>query len=370
MEKVTVAIAANYKAETVERALREIFANYGGPESFFASGDKVLLKVNMVDAVAPELAVTTHPEIVRAVIRLVRECGAEPFVGDSPGLASTRKAAEKCGILAVCNELAVELLDFSEAVEVKLPLGRAVKKLNVAKAVTQFDKIISLAKMKTHTFMGVTGAVKNMFGIVPGTLKAKWHFNMQHQDRFAELLMDICGYRIPEFSIIDGIMGMEGNGPRNGKPKFAGILFGGKNPYAVDAIMAEKMGLSKMYSPLSALALARGAVCQTADIDVVGSAHAFRCEFVPAKSYKTAGEAYPQWLVDILRRVFTARPAIKYLECVGCGECVKVCPAAAVSIADCAATIDKKKCIRCFCCQEFCPKDAVRVKQGLLAKLL
>ena len=370
MEKVTVAIAGSYQSATVERALDEIFSENGGLKKLVGAGDKVLLKVNMVDAVNQDLAVTTHPEIVRAMIKLVRECGAVPFVGDSPGLASTRKAAEKCGILAVCQELNVELLDFAEGIEIKLPHGLAVKKLFVAKAAANFEKIISLAKMKTHTFMGTTGAAKNMFGIIPGTNKAKWHFNMQNQDQFAALLMDICHYKRPLFSIIDGIVGMEGNGPRNGQPKFAGMLLGGKNPYAVDAIMTEKMGFANAVNPLYELAQCRGLVCPVSEITVVGSAHAFRCEFKPAKSYKSAGEAYPPWLVSILRRVLTARPAIKYLKCLGCGECEKICPAAAITIIDRAAIIDKRKCIRCFCCQEFCPHDAVRVKQGVLARLI
>ncbi|MFA6075615.1 MAG: DUF362 domain-containing protein [Negativicutes bacterium] len=370
MEKVVAAIAGDYQSGTVERALREIFVEHGGLNKFIDANDKVLLKVNMVDAVSKEHAVTTHPEIVRAMIKLVRECGAEPYVGDSPGLASTRKAAERCGILEVCRELQVELLDFSDGVEIKLPHGRAVKKLFVAKAVVAFEKIISLAKMKTHTFMGTTGAAKNMFGIIPGTNKAKWHFNMQQQEQFAELLIDICSCKRPVFSIVDGVIGMEGNGPRNGTPKFAGMILGGKNPYAVDAIMTEKMGFSNIMNSLYERALARGEVCPVTDITVVGSAHAFRCEFEPAKSYTSTSEAYPPWLINILRRFLTARPAIKYLECVGCGECGKICPAAAITIVNQAAVIDKHRCIRCFCCQEFCPHDAVKVKQGLLAKLI
>ena len=363
MDIVFVVGASDYSQPSVASALEELFGLAGGVQSIVRRDERVLLKVNMVDAVPADKHATTHPEVVRALIRMLQANGAVVAVGDSPGIASTRKAAEKCGIAAVCAQEGVELLDFAQGIEVRLPLGRVVKKLFVAKCVDEYDKIISVAKMKTHTFMGTTGAVKNMFGIVPGINKAKWHFRMQNQDSFAKLLMDICSYKPPVFSIIDGITGMEGNGPRNGQAHHAGMLLGGANPYAVDAVMTTKMGFDVSRSPLIAAAIAEQIVPGLSNIVVAGSAAQRVCDFEAAKSYKTVSDAYPQWLTKLLRLLLTPRPRVRGKKCIGCAECAKICPAQAIVMSDKKAVIDAKQCIRCFCCQEFCPADAIAVRK-------
>jgi uncharacterized protein (DUF362 family) len=168
-EKVALAACQTYNQAEIESAVAELFAVWGGVGALISPGETVLLKPNIVEGLPPERAVTTHPEVLRAVIRQVKQAGAKPVVGESPGVSGTRKAAERCGIWAVCDEEGVELLPFEEAVSVAFPDGQMIKKFSLAKELHSVDKVISLAKMKTHTFMGITGGVKNLFGFIVGT---------------------------------------------------------------------------------------------------------------------------------------------------------------------------------------------------------
>lgn len=226
--KVAVVKAKDYSYQEVERGLSEALMLIGGLAERVNSGDRVLIKPNMLEGLAPEKAVTTNPEVIRAVIREVKQMGATAVVGDSPGSMSTLKAAEKCGILAVCREEGVELCSFTTAVEIPHPSGLTIKKFLLAQPLTEVDKVISVAKMKTHTFMGITGATKNMFGFIVGMQKAQFHLRMQARREFAAMLIDLAKLVNPVLSIVDGIVGMEGNGPRNGRPVKAGVILAGE----------------------------------------------------------------------------------------------------------------------------------------------
>jgi uncharacterized protein (DUF362 family)/Pyruvate/2-oxoacid:ferredoxin oxidoreductase delta subunit len=322
----------------------------------------------MLEALPPEKAVTTHPEFVRAVIRAVKKAGATPFVGDSPGTAGTLKAAEKCGIMAVCREEGADLVPFDTSVEMPYPDGLTVKKFSLAAPLATADKVISLAKMKTHTFMGITGAAKNMFGFVVGMNKAQFHLRMQARREFAAMLADLAGLVSPVLSIVDGVVGMEGNGPRNGKPVHAGVLLAGSNCFAVDVVMAAVMGFVPERLPLVALTLERGLTPPLASIDLVGDARDLRRSFVAPRTMQTLADRIPGWAADLGRSHLTARPEISD-ACIGCGRCAAHCPPQAMTVIGGRVRVDYDKCIRCYCCQELCPEDAVRLREGRLLKL-
>lgn len=365
--KVIVARTENYQPATVAVGLNEILAGLGGMTGFVRPGDKVLVKPNMLEGLPPAKAVTTHPEVVRAVIRAVQKAGGAVMVGDSPGIGGTVRVAERCGILAVCREEGVELVAFDEAVELAVPEGGTVKRLEVAAAFTRADKVISVAKMKTHSFMTVTGAVKNLFGFVVGPHKAQFHLRMKRRDHFAGMLVDLTRLVSPVLFLIDGVVGMEGNGPRNGQPKQAGVLLGGANGFAVDLVMADIMGLPAEKLAVASRALALGLTPPLAAIEVAGSGAAVKTPFLPPKNLESLEGRLPAWLVGFCQYQLTARPEI-CAACIGCGRCAEHCPPRAITMAGGRAAIAMDRCIRCYCCQELCPAGAVNLKDGLLLK--
>jgi uncharacterized protein (DUF362 family)/Pyruvate/2-oxoacid:ferredoxin oxidoreductase delta subunit len=368
MMKVAAVNVASYARAGVEKGLAEALGLLGGVERFVAPGDKVLVKPNMLEGLPPEKAVTTHPEVLRAVLLAVKAGGAEPFVGDSPGTTGTLKAADKCGLLAVCRELGVPLVPFDATVDTPYPAGATVRKFALARPFADADKVISLAKMKTHTFMGITGAAKNMFGFIVGMRKAQFHLRMQARAEFAAMLIDLAGLVKPVLSIVDGVVGMEGNGPRNGSPVDAGVILAGADCFAVDIVMAEIMGFDPASLPLTALALERGLTPPLAGIELVGSARDIRRKFVPPRSMLSLADRIPGWAAELGRSQLTARPEID-AKCVGCGRCAAHCPPRAMTVVNDKVRIDYDKCIRCYCCQEHCPEDAVHLEEGHMLKL-
>lgn len=366
--KVVLTKTATYDQHAVSQGMSEIFAGLGGLNSFIQPGQRVLIKPNMLEGLPPKRAVTTHPEVVRAVIREVKRVGGIPLVGDSPGTTGTLKAAEKCGIAAVCREEGAELVSFEETIDIPFPDGLTLKKFTLARQVSQVDKIISVAKMKTHTFMGITGATKNLFGLIVGMQKAQFHLRMQARREFAGMTVDLANLEKPVLSIVDGIEGMEGNGPRNGKPVHAGLLIGGTNCFAVDVVMAEVMGFKPEMSPIIALALERGLTPDIAGIELIGTAKDERRRFAEPRTLRALEDRVPKWAAKLGRHQLTARPEITG-KCIACGRCAAHCPPKAMTVTHGKAHINYDMCIRCYCCQELCPADAVVLEEGALLKL-
>lgn len=366
--RVAAVKVADYHETSVARGVAAALDLLGGIGKFVQAGDKVLLKPNMLEGLPSECAVTTHPEVVRAMIRQVKAAGATPLVGDSPGVTGTLKAAEKCGMLAMCAAEGTELVPFEGSAEFPFPAGQTVKKFHLAQVLQQVDKVISIAKLKTHTFMGMTGATKNMFGCIVGMQKAQFHLRTQKRRDFAGMLTDLALLVRPVLSVVDGVVGMEGNGPRNGSPKNAGLLLAGENSFAVDMAMAGCMGFSPETIPLLALALERGLTPPPAGLELVGDASSLRHQFLPPRSMLSLEDRLPGWLVKWCRSQLTAKPAIG-AECIGCGRCARHCPPQAINVESARAVIDDSRCIRCYCCQELCPANAVQLQEGLALKL-
>jgi len=182
------------------------------------------------------------------------------------------------------------------------------------------------------------------------------------------MLIDLASLVKPVLSIVDGVVGMEGNGPRNGKPIKAGVILAGTNCFAVDVAMTEMVGFNPEQLPVTALALTQGLTPPLAGIDLVGSARDKCLKFAEPHSMKSLEDRVPKWVADLGRNQLTARPEIDDV-CIGCGRCAAHCPPQAMTIVDGKVRIDYDKCIRCYCCQELCPEDAVRLEEGRILKL-
>jgi len=244
MNQVILEKAAGYAENEVKQSLVRLLEPLGGIKAFVRAGERVLLKPNMLMAKSPGTAVTTHPEVVRAVIELVREIGATPLVGDSPGVGSLRRVAEKSGILEVLEQTGTELVEFAESVQVT---GEGFfRRLELARPYMAVDRVINLPKLKTHGMMTMTCAVKNLFGAVVGAKKVAWHLQAG-EDRalFARLLLEIYLLRKPDLNIVDAITAMEGDGPSSGTPRRVGLLIAGADAVSVDVIAAEILGIPK-----------------------------------------------------------------------------------------------------------------------------
>lgn len=343
----------------------------GGGASFVKPGDRVLLKPNMLAAKEPERAVTTHPELLRQVIALVREAGGIPLVGDSPGVGGIRRVAERSGILAVVEDTGAELVPFDETVTVR---GRGLfREFRIARPYLEADRLINLPKLKTHEMMTMTCAVKNLFGAVVGTAKAGWHLKAgADRELFARMLLEIYLLRLPDLTIVDGILAMEGDGPGSGDPRHCGLLLAGTNAVAVDVIAAELAGIPKKLLWVERAAEKLG--IDGWDRGAIGTCglRVDELEIPPFRLPHISDVQFglPRFLKNRLRHYLTSRPCGNPDACNLCGICRDACPPRAIEIRDGELRFDYHACIRCFCCRELCPRGALEVREGGLLKVI
>jgi uncharacterized protein (DUF362 family) len=370
MLMVSLAAAQNYDPENLQESLDRLLATFGGMAAFVKPGERVLLKPNLLSAHPPEAAVTTHPSILRAVIRMVLDAGGLPLVGDSPGIGSIGRVAKASGIMQVIEETGAVLAPFDEAVEVA---GTGTfRRIGLARAYLEADRIINLPKLKTHEMMTITCGVKNLFGAVVGPAKAAWHLKAgADRDLFARVLVEIHQIRPPDLTIVDAIIGMEGNGPGSGDPRFIGALLASTDAVAVDLVAADLVGIPQRLRYVERAAAGLGLPgANRNNITMTGTPLSelalddFRLARITDAQF-----GLPSWLKKPLRHHLTARPRQNRERCVLCGVCVAACPPQAMSIDGDRLVIDYDACIRCFCCRELCPHDALDVHEGPLLSL-
>ena len=378
MSTVSIVKCSDYEQAKVDGAVQEAIDLLGGIVQYVRPGDRVLLKINLLAGTAPEKAVTTHPAVVRAMIGQVRAAGATPLVGDCSGhegppirgryLGGCRQA----GIQQVCQEEGVELVHLSaESVEMDNPQGRAFKRFTLAKGVVDADVVINLPKLKTHGLTLFTGGVKNNFGCLPGLHKAQMHLRAQGAEYFSQMLVDLLLAVRPALTVMDAVVGMDGDGPRNGRPKQIGAILAGADPVALDAVACAMVGIEPLMVPTTRLAHEQGVgVGDLARIELLGEpleamrVADFRLPSGSATSFRATG------LLRFLQGRLVAKPVLVAERCQGCWVCVEHCPAEALSKNERQPTFDYGKCIHCYCCQELCPNDAIKLRRPLLARML
>ncbi len=362
----------SYAPPQVRQALEELLSPLGGMGHFVRPGQNVLLKPNLLAGKAPELAVTTHPAIVRAVAEMALEAGGAVSLGDSPGIGNAVNVARKCGIMAVVEELGLTFAPFETARKIR-PRGRTFQELEVAEALLEADVVINLPILKTHQMMGLTCAVKNMFGAIVGLRKPRLHLQAGNDKAlFALMLLELCEQLKPTLSIVDAVVGMEGDGPGSGDPVAIGALLAGTNPLAVDTVAAELVGLRP--EQVWTQQLARETERQGAWLQQITCCgdplEDLRISGFKAPKNTEINGSMPAFMQRLLKQALTARPEPLHHTCTRCGICVDHCPPEAMSIENSRLQIDYKACIRCFCCQELCPQGALATRQGILLKLV
>lgn len=372
---VSIVRCADYGEETCERALREVLVPFGGLD-WVRPGMRVVIKANLVSAMKPEKAATTHPALLAALTQMLRERGANVVIGDSPG--GTFAAPHLNAVYRVCGLSEAEAAgaelnrDFSQK-EADLPEAHTAKHITYTGYLDGADAIISFCKLKSHGMLSLSAATKNLFGAIPGIIKPEYHYRYPDPMDFADMLIDLNEFFLPKLYLVDAVQTMEGNGPTAGTPKYMGALLAGTNPHKIDLLCAKLIGLEAKNVPTLRAAQERGLTPASAEkLEISGDAEEFVCkDFVTVQKGTGTdfGAQKGKLLGAAAKTVLRARPKLKCSRCVGCGVCRDTCPAHAIVIEKGKAKIDRRICIRCFCCQEFCPKGAMRVHRTWVARI-
>lgn len=370
-EKVSIVTLDTYEHGRLRGAVESLLQPLGGIAAFVGPGERVLLKPNMLAAKVPDAAVTTHPALVRVVAELVREAGGVVMIGDSPGIGGFQRVAERSGIGRAARETGAELSPFDETVD--LQGSGTFRRITLARAYWEADRVINLPKLKTHEMMTLTCAVKNLFGAVVGAEKAGWHLKAgASREQFARLLLEIYLLKKPALNIVDGITAMEGDGPGSGDPVALNALLAGVNPLAVDLVAGRMAGIPPGLLHIEREAERMGlSGTRWDELELVGAPLECLCG-KPFRLPKGLDVQFglPAFLKKGLRRHLTARPFAHKERCVLCGICRDACPPGVITIQNSALSIDEGRCIRCWCCRELCPHDAMEVRRGVLMKLV
>ena len=420
--KVIVLSCDSYEEERIYTLLKRGLKELGGVGALINKEEKILLKPNLLKKAEVEKAVITHPVVVGAFARILREAGYENIVlADSCGHGTTKQVIQGTGMDTYLEKYQIPAIDYTKGVHVENPDGIQAKEFILPKELLEADCVISLSKMKTHALERITGAVKNSYGFIYGKNKAIGHTKYPSADSFARMLIDLNQYVKPRLYIMDGITAMEGNGPGAGDPTAMNVILMSTDPVALDSVFArlvylkpemvptnyhgEKMGLGnckeanievvvvKENSQISVerddgneaqknnkITVAKKQ-CENADIsaDENQSDINISCNIIPMEALI---EQYgnPHFNVDRTKvrsniwtklakalNIFQKKPYIEPDKCVRCGICVNSCPVPGKAVdfrngKNHSPVYDYKKCIRCFCCQEMCPKKAIKVK--------
>lgn len=235
---VSLLRAESYDLGALRQSIEALLAPLGGMEAFVKPGDRVLLKPNLLTGARPTQECVTRPEVVYCVAQLVKAAGGLPFLGDGPAFGSARGVAQANGYLPLLEELQIPIVEF-KGVRYET-VSQEFDHFLLSKEVMDADVVINLPKVKSHVQLTLTMGVKNLFGCVPGKMKAWWHMEAgKDADRFGQMLVETARTIDPDLTILDGIVGHEGNGPSNGTPRALGILGASANVFALDRAVVE-----------------------------------------------------------------------------------------------------------------------------------
>ena len=338
-------------------------------------GMRVVLKPNLVMSSKPEQAIITHPAFTAAVGKCVQKAGGRVVIAESPGGPYT-PAAMKAMFRATGYRDMAEACGFTlytdcKSREVTLPQAKRCRELSVVEPFLDRDYLIDLPKLKTHSMVGFSGAVKNLFGTVPGLQKPELHCRFPEREPFSEMLCDLCHFLGPDLSLMDGIWAMEGNGPTGGQRRDLHVIAGSESPWALDVAAASLVGLEPEKITMLWEGHERGyGPLDLSELELVGDPMEtlLAPDFLKAEASSTDFiDRLPKFLRPAAKKLATPYPRIDKKRCVGCGKCAESCPQHTISLREGKAVIRYQNCIRCFCCHEMCPKHVVQIKRlGLL----
>ncbi len=377
VERVFVADCSSYDISKIKKILREGLEVLEIDPRLFFAGKSCVLKPNLLIPKKPEKGVTTHPVIIQALAEIVLEKGAKKLtIGDTPGGPFNRpylKTLYKTTQMEKAAQASGAQLNYSlEKVDTSFPAGKVIKRVGLAGFIKNCDVLINVAKMKTHGLTRMTGGVKNLFGALPGMQKTEYHMKMNEITHFSTLLVDIARLLNPALTVIDGVEGMEGNGPSSGTKKKAGKIVMARNVFAADVVMARIMGMDPSHVPTIRVAENLNLPAKSSDVEIIGNLGKEKFLIPQGKREITlfSGLIPKKW-VPRIHNILQPVPKFDREKCVGCGICAKHCPPKVISgTEEKNPKIDLDGCIRCFCCQELCPYEAISIYRPLLGRII
>ncbi len=392
MQRVSLLRQEVYSFDDILNKVEQAIDALGGFDKHFSRNSTVLLKPNVLGAFPAERCVTTHPLFLKGVIRYFQAFGCKVSVGDSPAITGLKHSLKACGLYAVCEETGVEIVEFKRSEEVQVREGAAFKKLELAAELNQFDYLVNLPKLKSHSMMTLTLAVKNLFGCVVGKRKAQWHFSAGRDYRaFARMLVEIAEQIKPAMNILDGIVGMQGNGPSSGYPYNAGVIIASDNPVATDRTVCRLLGFSDDFLLTNSVAaeLAEKSEQKRLDEEIAYTILApedFRLpafELPSSTSFTVAPQSDAEsGIVSRMKsgliamamktgeKLMTGKPVVSHDTCTLCNLCKDICPPQVISEEKGHIKINYDGCIRCYCCHEVCQDDAMGIQESFVKRYL
>ena len=379
-DPVCAVACADYQEEGLKAALSLLLRPFDKTLALIKQGMTVVIKANLVSAMKPEEAATTHPLLIKTLCELLLDMGATVLLGDSPGGLYNAAFVERVYCVSGMTEIEREGVslnrDFGQK-EALYPEGKVLKSFSYTSYLDKADLIINVCKLKSHGMMAMSCAAKNMFGVIPGVIKPEYHYRFPKHEDFADMILDLDDYFHPVLCIADAVVGMEGNGPTAGTPRQIGCLLASTSPHCLDLAAAAILGLKKENVPTLEAAYRRGYIPEDAEkLGVVGDlAPFFLSDFqnMPLQASVEFAQSRKNPLLrffgTLAAKILRTRPVLHKKLCVGCGVCANICPAKAIIIENGKAKIERGLCIRCFCCQEFCPKSAMKVERTVIARL-
>ena len=367
--KVSIVRCNEYSSSLVSQAVKKAIDALGGISTFIKPQSRVLVKPNLLMAKEPEFGITTHPEVVRAVVKILKEINCKIFIGDGPSVWGAQsenigEVYERTGLKRISEEEEVELVKFDKR--------RWREKFPLTTWLDNCDYLISIPKFKTHELTTLTGAIKNLFGLVSDKYKTELHRKYFYAADFSNILVDIYAQTRPALTVIDSIIAMEGDGPAtSGKLYDAGLILAGSDCVALDSILALIMGLKPCDVLTTKEAARRGlGNADIKSIQILGEL----LEDVIEKQFElpkaSLAKRFPAPIAYIFRHLIRFYPRVEHKNCIRCGSCIKTCPKKVIRMKNERINIDYSGCISCFCCQEICPASAIKVKKSVLAKCI
>jgi len=324
----------------------------------------------------PDKAATTHPILLKCLTKYFLEKECKVVIGDSPGGVYTKGYLNHVYNVTKMNETGAELNNNFSTKKTIYEDAKVLKSFEYTAYLDEADLLINFCKLKTHGMMGMSCAVKNLFGTIPGTMKPEYHYRFPNHSDFANMLIDLNEYFKPSINIVDAIVGMEGNGPTMGEPRGIGCVLASQNPYELDYICAKLIGLGINDVETIKQSKERGLLNENEVTLNENLNNLIISDFKINKDAKSLlffssnDGIFSQAVSKIANKIFSNKPYLKKKKCIGCGKCANICPAKAITIEKGKAKIDRSKCIKCYCCQEFCPVGAMRVKSSIIMKIL